>query len=262
MNKKTGRIATMLFVVISIICVSLSTYAHSGRTDSSGGHRDNQNKSGLGSYHYHCGGHPPHLHNNGVCPYSTASKKTTTTNKKTTSSSKTSTTPKSTTVKATKIKINEKIDSIYVGKSENVTATISTNNVTDKKVTWKSSDENIAIVSSTGKITAKEEGKVTITASTSNGKTSSIEIDVIRKREEVNNINPIKNNVTKNDTIETSTSVNINKNDNTYNATNNVNESEEDGTVGGIVTMGALGGGYLLYRKNKKNKKISQNEKE
>lgn len=43
--------------------------AHSGRTDSNGGHRDNRNVSGLGSYHYHCGGYPPHLHENGVCPY-------------------------------------------------------------------------------------------------------------------------------------------------------------------------------------------------
>lgn len=30
--------------------------AHSGRTDANGGHRDNKNKSGLGSYHYHCSG--------------------------------------------------------------------------------------------------------------------------------------------------------------------------------------------------------------
>ena len=44
--------------------------AHSGRTDSRGGHKDNKNASGLGSYHYHCGGHPAHLHENGVCPYS------------------------------------------------------------------------------------------------------------------------------------------------------------------------------------------------
>lgn len=43
--------------------------AHSGRTDSSGGHHDNKNVSGLGSYHYHCGGHPAHLHSGGVCPY-------------------------------------------------------------------------------------------------------------------------------------------------------------------------------------------------
>ena len=48
-----------------------TAFAHSGRTDSSGGHHDNKNKSGLGSYHYHCGGHPAHLHENGVCPYDT-----------------------------------------------------------------------------------------------------------------------------------------------------------------------------------------------
>ena len=47
----------------------LVSEAHSGRTDSRGGHKDNKNKSGLGSYHYHCGGHPAHLHPNGVCPY-------------------------------------------------------------------------------------------------------------------------------------------------------------------------------------------------
>ena len=41
----------------------------SGRTD---GHADIVTikiKSGLGSYHYHCGGYPAHLHTNGVCPY-------------------------------------------------------------------------------------------------------------------------------------------------------------------------------------------------
>jgi hypothetical protein len=48
--------------------------AHSGRTDSRGGHKDNKNKSGLGSYHYHCGGYSPHLHDNGVCPYKSGNK--------------------------------------------------------------------------------------------------------------------------------------------------------------------------------------------
>lgn len=43
--------------------------AHSGRTDSSGGHHDYKNKSGLGSYHYHHG-YSAHLHPNGICPYS------------------------------------------------------------------------------------------------------------------------------------------------------------------------------------------------
>ena len=72
--------------IIFLSCMTLSTAtttvftantiiaeAHSGRTDANGGHRDNKNKSGLGSYHYHCNGHPAHLHTNGVCPYAVAS---------------------------------------------------------------------------------------------------------------------------------------------------------------------------------------------
>lgn len=66
-------------ILITIICLGLLipsniSYAHSGRTDSSGGHHDYNNVSGLGSYHYHCGGNPPHLHTDGICPYSTAKK--------------------------------------------------------------------------------------------------------------------------------------------------------------------------------------------
>lgn len=56
-------------VVVFALIFSSFTYAHSGRTDSSGGHRDNKNRSGLGSYHYHCGGYSAHLHKNGICPY-------------------------------------------------------------------------------------------------------------------------------------------------------------------------------------------------
>lgn len=51
----------------------ITAEAHSGRTDAAGGHHDYKNKSGLGNYHYHCGGHPAHLHTNGGCPYATNS---------------------------------------------------------------------------------------------------------------------------------------------------------------------------------------------
>lgn len=51
---------------------AITAEAHSGRTDANGGHHDNKNKSGLGSYHYHCGGNPAHLHENGVCPYASS----------------------------------------------------------------------------------------------------------------------------------------------------------------------------------------------
>jgi len=53
-----------------VLVASSISFAHGGRTDSSGGHRDNQNKSGLGSYHYHHG-YSAHLHPNGACPYDT-----------------------------------------------------------------------------------------------------------------------------------------------------------------------------------------------
>lgn len=77
--KKIGKYAAMFALAwtflfgVEVVCdipiTEVSVEAHSGRTDSSGGHKDNKNKSGLGSYHYHCGGYPAHLHENGVCPY-------------------------------------------------------------------------------------------------------------------------------------------------------------------------------------------------
>ncbi len=64
------RFLACITVITVILVSSLSSFAHSGRTDSSGGHRDNKNKSGLGSYHYHHG-YGPHLHTGGKCPYDT-----------------------------------------------------------------------------------------------------------------------------------------------------------------------------------------------
>lgn len=66
MNK---RVMFIITVTILLIAFPLTAFAHSGRTDSRGGHKDNKNKSGLGSYHYHCGGYPAHLHKDGICPY-------------------------------------------------------------------------------------------------------------------------------------------------------------------------------------------------
>ena len=72
MRNKKVLLTITLITIICIACV-FSVYAHKGRTDSNGGHRDNDNQSGLGSYHYHCGGYPAHLHKNGVCPYTSYS---------------------------------------------------------------------------------------------------------------------------------------------------------------------------------------------
>lgn len=67
------RRITSLMLAATIALTPTTTLAHGGRTDSSGGHKDNKNASGLGSYHYHCGGNPARLHKDGVCPYSSKS---------------------------------------------------------------------------------------------------------------------------------------------------------------------------------------------
>lgn len=57
-----------LFLIITVILIFATAitpvFAHSGRTDSNGGHKDNS----TGEYHYHHG-HPAHQHPNGKCPY-------------------------------------------------------------------------------------------------------------------------------------------------------------------------------------------------
>lgn len=64
------KLSIAVLCILLALVLPLSTLAHGGRTDSSGGHKDNKNASGLGYYHYHCGGNPPHQHSGGVCPYS------------------------------------------------------------------------------------------------------------------------------------------------------------------------------------------------
>ena len=60
---------TILVLVGVLLSSALGTFAHGGRTDKYGGHRDKNNISGLRYYHFHCGGHPAHLHNNNICQY-------------------------------------------------------------------------------------------------------------------------------------------------------------------------------------------------
>lgn len=93
---KKASIKRVGMILLTTMMIPVTLLAHSGRTDSRGGHRDTKNKSGLGSYHYHCGGYPAHLHTNGVCPYkstttSSISNQSTNTNSSSTTSTKKST---------------------------------------------------------------------------------------------------------------------------------------------------------------------------
>lgn len=74
MKQRNIKLIT-LTIILAITSNSLTSFAHSGRTDSNGGHKDNKNVSGLGNYHYHHG-MEAHLHPNGVCPYSDDSSST------------------------------------------------------------------------------------------------------------------------------------------------------------------------------------------
>lgn len=294
MKKHKAKIISIIIITLSIISISLNAYTHSGRTDSNGGHKDNKNKSGLGSYHYHCGGHPAHLHKNGVCPYASGSSSSQSSSSSSSSSqssssgasssqssssgssssqsssssssssqsssssssssqsdtSNASTTTKPATVAVTEIQINENPETLEVGASKMLTVTITPNNATNKEITWKTSDESVATISTTGEVIAKKAGTVDITASTTNGKTSTIRIQIQEppKEEAAEQENKKEENAflqTSVQTLSNSTS----------------EEQTESSPLAGVLALGLCGGGgYFLYSKHKKkNKKINKN---
>ncbi len=57
---------------------------------------------------------------------------------------------------------------MVAGDSYQFTVTLKPDNASDKTLSWSSSDENVATVDNSGKVTAISEGKVTITVKTSN----------------------------------------------------------------------------------------------
>ena len=73
------------------------------------------------------------------------------------------------------------------GESKKLTTTITPENATDKNITWKSSDESIATVNTTGEVNAKKYGTVDITATSANGKTSTIKINIKESPKTENN---------------------------------------------------------------------------
>ena len=253
MKKYIQKIVSILIIILTILSIKINVYSHSGRTDANGGHRDNKNKSGLGSYHYHCGGHPAHLHPNGVCPYSSSGRSSTSSSSSSSGSSSSSSSTSSSssnsktttsipsTIEVTEIQIQEKIEDMEIGENEKLTATITPNNATDKNITWQSSDESIATVDSTGEVTARNAGVVSITATTSNGKSNMITINV---KEPVK----IESDYTTNTLIgKTNTEI-----ENTVNSDTN---NEEGSALGEIITLGLLGGGgYWGYKKYKSKK--------
>lgn len=67
-------------------------------------------------------------------------------------------------IPVTEIQLKVSKDIIKIGEKCSITATIIPENATNKDITWKSTDETIAKVTSNGEVTGIGEGKVTITA--------------------------------------------------------------------------------------------------
>lgn len=180
-SKNVLKKVVVIIAILIMLCVPTVNFAHSGRTDANGGHKDNQNKSGLGPYHYHCGGYPAHLHDGGVCPYtgsgSTSSSSSSSSSQSTsTTTTKTSSTPSK--VNATSVEIDTGDVEILIGESKVLSATVSPSNTTDKTITWTSDNKDIVMIDSEGEIKALGVGKATITVKTSNGKEDTIKVTV------------------------------------------------------------------------------------
>ncbi len=153
----------LILIILAVFISAYPVFAHGGRTDSNGGHRDKNNVSGLGSYHYHCGGYPAHLHINGVCPYDS----TISAPSYSSSSSSGYTYTKPAAPKPDPSKNNVYImhcaPQMSVGESFKADAV---SNNADAPMTWSSSDESIASVDPvTGVVTANGIGSALITVS-------------------------------------------------------------------------------------------------
>ncbi len=88
----------------------------------------------------------------------------------------------------TTITLNKTELTLTEGETFDLIATIEPANATDKSVTWKSSDKEVATVDENGKVTAVKMGTATIYASSSNGMTVECALTVIPADVEVQSI--------------------------------------------------------------------------
>ncbi len=86
-------------------------------------------------------------------------------------------------VSVTGVNLDKTKSTLAEGDTVQLTATIAPDNATNKDLKWSSSDETIATVDTTGKVTAVKEGTATITVATEDGeKTSTCIVDVTKKQ--------------------------------------------------------------------------------
>ena len=86
--------------------------------------------------------------------------------------------PTPATVAVTGVSLDKTSLDLIEGGTETLTATVSPDNATNKKVSWKSSDTAVATVDDNGKVTAVKAGSATITVTADGGKTATCSVKV------------------------------------------------------------------------------------
>lgn len=90
------------------------------------------------------------------------------------------------------IKLNKIKISVKVNKSIQLQAELYPKDASNQEIQWLSGDDEIAVVNSTGLVTAKKAGTVNIICRSANGKEASCTVVVINSKETANT-NPVKN---------------------------------------------------------------------
>ena len=96
------------------------------------------------------------------------------------------------TIEVTKITLNKTSLNLVKGNSETLTATVYPSDASNKTLTWKSSNSNVATVSN-GKITAVAVGTATITATANNGQQATCKVTVENPTVDVTKVTLNKN---------------------------------------------------------------------
>ena len=92
-------------------------------------------------------------------------------------------------IDVTGVTLNKTVLSLETGASETLTATVTPEDATNKNVTWKSSDESVATVDASGKVTGVKAGEATITVTTEDGgKTATCKVTVSNKEVNVTGV--------------------------------------------------------------------------